>query len=82
MKVSLVSTRFIDKSDKKGFIIIYKPVKGVHNNATKTNPIRFSILDILAQYYIKKYRIRYMRAPHMLFFSVKVFEKVGEQPII
>ena len=24
----------------------------------------------------KKYRIRYMRAPHMFFFSVKVFEKV------
>ena len=26
----------------------------------------------------KKYRIRYMRAPHMLFFSVKVFEKVSK----
>ena len=28
--------------------------------------------------YTEKYCIRYMRAPHMFFFSVKVFEKVSK----
>ena len=28
------------------------------------------------EFYNKKYRIQYMRASHMFFFSVKVFEKV------
>ena len=48
------------------------PLKPIYNKYYQDN-IRFHF-----GFPYKKYRIRYMRAPHMFFFSVKVFEKVSK----
>ena len=73
IKAKLIPSRSFDESfcileDEEVSLI---RIKFSSSNEAETNFVEREKED-------KKYSIRYMRAPHMFFFSVKVFEKVSK----